>query len=528
MQPVIIVGAGPTGLALALALARQGVPSQVLDSGDGSVERRPARSCVLPPDIAHWGELPGALAQGARWAGWRTTLRGRVREHVPFTSRNAPLQLPLHALERALREETAGQRLIRITPHSRLSGVEQTERGVTAYVCSTRDGADPTREEPKPGSHLVGCDGARSTVRKLMRIPFTGRTSVERHAVAALRVDLPHRGEAALHRALPGVGSPAIDEVTVRPLADGRWRLDWPLLAGEELVTPDALLDLIHQTLAAWHEGTVPPYELLDTGVYLCHQRLARHWRAGRVFLAGDAAHLLGALGTQQTAEGLRDVDNLSWKLALDWHHGDAGALLDSYEDERRTAVGARLRAVDQALPLVRGRGGIGALLTGREQNRLTLLTDAPLNRGALGGDTPYPQPRPVRSLTVSTPPGAVAEDVAVTALDGTRGRLHQRFGGPQLLVLTAPGAGVWDSRHWLSAGLMPDLAATARTLPVEAELLVTDEYPGAPAHTLLVIRPDGRLAAALPGSATDELVRYAGSLRGPATDETATPAGRH
>ena len=101
-----------------------------------------------------------------------------------------------------------------------------------------------------------------------------------------------------------------------------------------------------------------PPYELLDTGVHTVHHRLARRWRVGRAFLAGDAAHLLGALGTQGLDEGLRDADNLAWKLALAWHHGASDALLDSYQAERRTAVAARLRAADQALPLVRAAEG--------------------------------------------------------------------------------------------------------------------------------------------------------------------------
>ncbi|MCZ9338925.1 FAD-dependent monooxygenase, partial [Streptomyces sp. TRM76130] len=89
------------------------------------------------------------------------------------------------------------------------------------------------------------------------------------------------------------------------------------------------------------------------------HHRLARRWRAGRVLLAGDAAHLLGSLGAQGLDEGLRDADNLAWKLALAWHYGPNEALLDSYQAERRTAIAARLRAADQALPLLRGGGGL-------------------------------------------------------------------------------------------------------------------------------------------------------------------------
>jgi 3-(3-hydroxy-phenyl)propionate hydroxylase len=519
---VIIVGAGPTGLALALALARQSVPTLVLDRGDGGVPRRPARSCVLPPDTAHWARLPGAAREAAVWEGWRTTVRGKATETVTFSPQAAPQQLPVHALERALRDAAAQEDLVRIATGCRLTGIEQDEHGVTAQLLGP-DGA-----ERRPGSHLVGCDGARSTVRKLLRVPFPGRTSVERYAVATLRAELPHPGEAVLHRALPGPGRETVDEVTLRPLTDGQWRLDWPLPPDDAaLVTPQAVLERIAGTLAACCPGPPPPHELLDAGVYVCHQRLARRWRRGRVLLAGDAAHLLGALGTQQVAEGLRDADNLAWKLAIDWHHGDAEALLDSYQHERRTAVGARLRAVDQALPLVRGRGGLSALLGGGERGRLGLLTDAALGRGALGSPGVYELLRLPHSLAVATAPGTPAADVAVTDLDGNPGRLRGWLGGPVLLVLTAPGATVWEPRHWLSAGLMPELAGTVESLPLDAQLLVTEEYPGAPAHTVLIVRPDGRLAGALPGTSPAGLCRYAQLLRGHATGGTPAASGR-
>ncbi|MDB1088853.1 FAD-dependent monooxygenase [Streptomyces sp. ACA25] len=525
MQPVIIVGAGPTGLALALALARQGVPTLVLDEGDGRIAPRPARTCVLPPDTARWAGLPAAREDTEVWEAWRTTHRGRTAQFTEFTTGEAPVHLPQHTLEQALRDAARGEELVRLAPGCRLTGLEQDADGVTADVTTGDDGAGSAQHR---GSHLVGCDGSRSTVRKLLGIPFPGRTAVERYAVAALRLTLPWPGEAGLHRALRGPGRGEIGEVTARPLAGGRWRLDWPLPDDTSLVTPDAMLDRIHRTLAAWHEGDIPEYALLDTGVHICHQRLARRWRSGRAFLAGDAAHLVGALGAQQVAESLRDVQNLAWKLAVDWHHGDAEVLLDSYQAERRAAVGRRLRAVDQALPLVRGRNALTERIMVRGRARLTLLTDSQLGRGALGtpgnyANSPLAPPEDHGTVT-DTPPGSPVADVPVTALDGSRARLHDWLGGPPLVVLTAPGSRVWDARHWLSAGLIPELAATLHELPMASELLVTEAFPGAPAHTLLVVRPDGHLAAALPGADLPGLRACVTALRGVAPR---TPAPR-
>ncbi|MFR9727000.1 FAD-dependent monooxygenase [Streptomyces sp. MS19] len=517
MLPVIIAGAGPTGLALAHALAGYGVPSVVLDGAEAPPATRPARTCVLAGDTLGWTDLPGVAREAAPWTGWRTTHRGRTLAAEEFPPDGAPRHLPQHVLETALRAAVAERDLVRIVPDHRLTDYEQ--RGSEVVVHTVRRAPEGLRAQARTlrGSHLVGCDGARSTVRKLMNVPFPGRTGVERYAVAALRAELPRPGEAGLHQGLSS------GEVTVRPLSGGRWRLDWPLPADGTLVTPETILDRVHGTLAAWHDGEIPPYELLDSGVHLCHQRLARRWRDGRVFLAGDAAHLLGALGTQQVAEGLRDAANLAWKLAVACHDGYAESLLDSYEAERRTLVAARLRAVDQALPLVRG-GGLTARLTGRGRNRLTLLSDAHLGQGHLGappvlGASPIAC-EPLRTLPSATPPGAQAADVPVIALDGTRTRLRERLGGPLLLVLTAPGAGVWDAKHWLRAGLMPDLAAAARSLPLPAELLVAENYPGAGPHTLLLVRPDGHLAAAVPAGDHESLTMCARTLRGTTAPE--------
>jgi 3-(3-hydroxy-phenyl)propionate hydroxylase len=540
------------GLTLALALARQEVPCVLLDEGPGKDEQRLARTVVLQEDTAAlMTRLTGfPLAEaGLRWTGWRSMRRRQVVREVRFdltedagvgTTRRAdrpddgrpgragvgradhegsgprlgrvapdapdasagpaPVHLAQHVLTGALREAIASERLVKVAVDGRLDSIEGEASGVTAHT-----------RGPKGtwwrGSYLVGCDGPRSTVRKLQDIRFPGRTAVERHAVAALRTELPWPEEAILHRAPPWrtSGHPA-GEITARPLPDGVWRLDWLLPPGKDLVTPDVLVARIRETLAGWTEGSTPPYDLLDTGVHTVHHRLARRWRADRVFLAGDAAHLLGALGTHGLDEGLRDADNLAWKLALVWHDGPHEGLLDSYQSERRAVVAARLRAADQALPVLRGGGGLRSYVLGAGRGHDALFADSHLGRGPLGApgayaDSPLAPPPSESETTVATPPGATVVNVRVTAEDGSFVRLRDRLGrGALLVVLVAPGTGVWERRHWVSAGIMPRLAAAVAALPHPAELLVAESYPGAAAHTVLLIRPDGHLVIALSG----------------------------
>ncbi|GLV74020.1 FAD-dependent monooxygenase [Streptomyces hygroscopicus] len=559
MDPVIVAGAGPVGLTLALALARLEVPVILLDEATGGEESRLARTVVLRPDTAALLERLGCrvTARTRPWTGWRTLRRRQLVRQLPLAPGSlfggehgtgggrhdglteamdspggdgpedesapaptpSPLHLPQHELTRALRGSLAAigdEDLVRIVPGTRLDSLEQDDHGVGVR---TR-GAQATWWR---GSYLVGCDGPRSTVRKLLGVRFPGRTAVERHAVAALRAELPWPGEAVLHRSPPWRSIDA--EVTARPLPHGLWRIDWLLPPGRDLVTPDALMVRVRDTLAGWCDEPEPPYELLDTGVYTVHHRLALRWRVGRAFLAGDAAHLLGALGTQGFEEGLRDVDNLAWKLSLAWHHGSSEALLDSYQAERRGAVGARLRTTDQALPLVRASGGWRAVRRtvrpGGARGHDALLTDGHLGRGPLGAPPVYdrspltPAAPPEGSITVGTAPGAPVADVPVTAPDGSVVRLRERLGRELLAVLVAPGTGVWDRRHWMRAGLMPRLAAAVAALPLPTQLLVAEAYPGAPAHTVLLVRPDGHLAAALSGVRPSALYAYADAIRG-------------
>ncbi|MEW1909573.1 FAD-dependent monooxygenase [Kitasatospora sp. NPDC085895] len=547
MDPVIVVGAGPVGLSLALALARHEVPSVVLDEGAGLCPESP-RTVVLGPDTTALLERLGytrAASDAARWDAFTVWRRRAEVLRIPLDEEPV-LHLAQHRLQRGLRDAVTATPLIQLAPLTRVVELEQDRDGVSVRTTGTRDGASTWWR----GSHLVGCDGARSTVRKLLKIRFPGRPAVDRHAVATVRVDLPFPGEARLHREPPWRGD---REASARPLPDGLWRLDWRLPPGRPaptepvdphatwpgIVTGDTLLTRVRAALTGWC-GELPAYELLAAADHTAQQRLAARFRSGRCFLAGDAAHLHGALGMQNLVDGLRDADNLAWRLALAWHlHSGGpqpgGALLDGYEAERRSAVGARLRAVDQAMPLLRPLRGWQqtrrSMFTGSFRKHAPLLADGQLGTGRFGGAPAYPaapsgvpgqvpEQRAARatSLTENLPPtapGVQVPDLAVVTTEGTPDRLRARLGLGFLLVLVAPGTAVWSSRHWLGAGMMPRLTEVAAALPVPAEVLVTEEYPGAEPHTVLLVRPDGHLVGTTQGCRAEELRSLAEGARG-------------
>ncbi|MFI9274802.1 FAD-dependent monooxygenase [Kitasatospora sp. NPDC052896] len=564
MDPVIVVGAGPVGLAMALALARHEVPSIVLDQGNGVYPEGP-RSAVLGAESTAFLERLGYLRAASDAARWdRLTVWRRRQQVLDLDLTDHPvLHLPQHRLQRGLRDAATATPLIQLVPHSRVEEIDQDRDGVTVRSRNPLDGTDTWWR----ASHLIGCDGARSTVRKLLRIRFPGRPAVDRHAVATVRVDLPFPDEARLHREPPWRGD---REASARPLPDGLWRLDWRLPPGRPaptqpadphatwpgIVTGDTLLARVKATLTGWC-GELPKFDLLAAADHTVQQRLAARFRSGRCFLAGDAAHLHGALGMQNLADGLRDTDNLAWRLAVAWHLPPSsgrevsplasltggpqpgGSLLGGYEAERRGAVGARLRAVDQAMPLLRPLRGWQqtrrSLLTGPFRKHAPLLADGLLGTGRFGGAPAYPaapsglpgiggnlplQRGTARGTALTenlpaTAPGVLVPNVPVVTTEGTPDQLYARLGGTFLLLLVAPGTAVWSSEHWMGAGLMPRLAEVAAALPVPTEVLIAEEYPEAGPHSVLLVRPDGHLVGVTQGVRAEDLQALADRARG-------------
>lgn len=343
---MIVVGAGPTGLALACGLLSSGVAVRVVDQADGPATT--SRALGLQPRGAEVLDRIGALdGLPERAIGIRRVVihsdGGRVAEldvgRVTRLVRRPGLLVSQAEVEAGLRRRLA-----------ELGG--RVEWGTRAEGVRP-DGALRLGGAPARADWVVGCDGAHSAVRKSVGIGFPGAPLVEGFALADVRAELP------LPRDAVAVWLGGEGLFAAFPLPGGVWRF----MAPAPGVTPAGVPEVIAR-LARERAG-LPASAITGwgwTSAFRVHRRLADTYRRGRVLLAGDAAHIHSPLGGQGMNTGLGDAENLAWRLALVASGRADESLVDGYGRERGPVAADVLESTSGLTRLVLG-GSAGARL---------------------------------------------------------------------------------------------------------------------------------------------------------------------
>jgi 2-polyprenyl-6-methoxyphenol hydroxylase-like FAD-dependent oxidoreductase len=328
MTDVLIIGAGPTGLTLACALAQRGIALRIVDAapspptGSRGKGLQP-RSLELFDDLGIVDEVisRGVFGLPIRYhddAGhWKDEHLYEPKAARPDAPYLASLILPQWRVEAALRHQL--ERLgVRVEFGAELAGLAQDESGVTAQFTDAASARVPW---------LVGCDGGKSAVRHLTHISFLGETlETHRMLVADVHAEPLDRDHWHIWKSAEGFLA-----LCPMPSTDV-FQFQASIALGQE---SDATLEVLQGLIErrTGHSGI----RLSDPtwmSLWRANIRMVDRYRQGRIFLAGDAAHVHSPAGGQGMNTGIQDAYNLAWKLAAVLRGADA-ALLDTYQEER-------------------------------------------------------------------------------------------------------------------------------------------------------------------------------------------------
>ncbi len=526
--PVVIAGGGLVGLSTAMFLARHGVASLVIERlRGGSPVPRAAHFHVRTIELFRAAGIEEAvkvqsekefLPEGAIVA--MDSLAGRkLADIIPSLNVGVDDELsPCRrlfvsqpGLEPILRNQAMAAGAELLEGHE-LIGVTQDSAGVTVTVRDLETGAEQTRE----GQFLVAADGAHSPVREALGIPFTGRGTFSNSITIYFTADL-----------WPQMGGKPLSVVYINnPVFGGFFRLDKDcqsgFLVGNTVCDPtspdaaDAAADTSEARLVELVRAGagVPDLPVRIDGVARwrsCTDRAAR-FQDGRIFLAGDAAHVMPPNGGFGGNTGIHDAYDLAWKLAF-VIKGVAGAgLLDTYDDERRPTCAL---TVEQAYTryVTRTATYLGATdfepLIADLEIELGYVYRSPAIQATADDGLSHVDPRQSAGR-----PGSRAPHLWIER-DGARISMLDLFGRGFVLVAGPDGAGWCDAAREAAAEVGVDVAAYCVGGP-ELRVLsgsFTDRY-GVTASGALLVRPDGFVAWREPGLSPSTRSVLAGALR--------------
>jgi 2-polyprenyl-6-methoxyphenol hydroxylase-like FAD-dependent oxidoreductase len=353
---VLIVGAGPTGLVLALQLARRGVPFRIIDNdaGPGVASRAIALHARTLEFYAQLGFADAVVASGIKMERIKLLRSGATLAELVLKDMGQGLSpypfmldFPQDDHEQFLVDQLAAAG-VAVDWNVTLKTFTQTASGVRAVL--DRNG----REEICEIAYICGCDGARSQVRQTLKLDFPGGTYEQLFYVADVQTDAPPSADGRLN------------------LADAEFAFMMPVRSSGQhrlvgIVSPDlgakpdlAFVDL-RPSIERLLQVKITAVNWFST--YHVHHRVASSFRVGRAFIAGDAGHIHSPAGGQGMNTGIGDAVNLGWKLAHVLQGRASDRLLDTYEAERIPFARTLVATTDRAFQGLAGNGLGGRLM---------------------------------------------------------------------------------------------------------------------------------------------------------------------
>lgn len=357
---VLIVGAGPTGLMMACECARHGLTCRIIDQNQKPIphSRALAIQARTLEIFAHLGIVEPFLAAGIKIQAVNSISQHKLIAHVDFKGLDSPYPFIL-ALEQTKTEELLLDHLtsfgMKVERPVELRGFQQEKESVHAFLYDHATG----KEMVVQSSYLIGCDGAHSSVRKILKLPFKGRAFADIFSLADLHIKWAHpHDEAFAFLDAQGV-------MAIFPLPPpNRYRLIFQLercrkilsqkrLLMHSQLTPeivaDPTIEEATKMLLLHADPNAIVYEPVWMANFHINSRMTSKYREGRVFLVGDAAHIHSPVGGQGMNTGLQDAFNLVWKIAAFHRKQAPDALLDTYCTERQQVGHALLKATERA-----------------------------------------------------------------------------------------------------------------------------------------------------------------------------------
>ncbi len=431
-HPVAIVGAGLTGLTLACDLALRGIPAVVLDEDD-TVGVRGASSrgiCYAQKSLeifARLGIYARMLDKGVQWSVGRTFAGDdeiysfdlkKQRAH-DASEQPAFINLQQFYVEWFLVDRLYELATVELRWKNRVAGIEMRNDEVLVDV------ETPSGRYRLAAAWLVDCTGSHSPLREWVGIKVLSNRALDRWCISDVRFRRQPPAERWTWIEAPFNEGRAVWQ---HLMADGVWRLDYQMPAdadADEVSRAEVVADRLRRQF-----GPDVDYELVWIGPYAYRSECLERFRRGRVLFAGDAAHVMSPFGARGGNSGVQDADNLGWKLALVLSGAAPERLLDSYDDERRSAAHENIRITRRTtrflsppndnermwrqavISLARGYPFARSFVNTGRLSTPTVYAASPLHIGAHGG-------RPVQNVALQLPDGSRGDLVALLAQAG-------------------------------------------------------------------------------------------------------------